>query len=137
MNPDNFSVKWTGQVKAPVSGSYTFSVTADDGVRLFLNGAKVIEGWKDQSAATYTHTPRHLAAGTLYNIELHYYEHGGDAVARLHWSYPGQPDQADPAECTPDDRRLDPGGVDWCHGRQRFQHSDGLSAEFHRYVDQL
>lgn len=44
VNPDNFSAKWTGQVKAPVSGSYTFTVTADDGVRLFLGGSKVIDG---------------------------------------------------------------------------------------------
>jgi PA14 domain len=92
---DKFSVKWTGQVKAPVSGSYTFSVTADDGVRLFLSGAKVIEGWKDQSATTYTCTAT-LAAGTLYNIELHYYEHGDTSRCQLHWSYPGQPDQAIP-----------------------------------------
>ncbi len=27
----------TGRVKAPVSGTYTFTVTGDDGVRLFLN----------------------------------------------------------------------------------------------------
>jgi hypothetical protein len=95
VNVDNFSTKWTGQVKAPVSGSYTFSVTADDGVRLFLSGAKVIEGWKDQSATTYTCTAT-LAAGTLYNIELHYYEHGDTSRCQLHWSYPGQPDQAIP-----------------------------------------
>ena len=30
-----FSVKWTGQVRAPVSGTYTFTVTGDDGVRLY------------------------------------------------------------------------------------------------------
>ena len=95
VNSDNFSVKWTGQVKAPVSGSYTFSVTTDDGVRLFLNGVKLIEGWKDQSPTTYTTTTT-LTAGTLYNIELQFYEHGGGAVCRLHWSYPGQPDQAVP-----------------------------------------
>jgi PA14 domain/Divergent InlB B-repeat domain len=92
---DNFSVKWTGQVKAPVSGSYTFTVTADDGVRLFLDGAKVVDGWKDQGPTTYIYSTT-LTAGTLYNIELHFYEHGGGAVCRLHWSYPGQTDQAIP-----------------------------------------
>jgi len=95
VNPDNFSVKWTGQVKAPVSGSYTFTVTADDGVRLFLSGAKVIDGWRDQDSTTYTYTTT-LTAGTLYNIELHFYEHGGDADCQLHWSYPGQADQTIP-----------------------------------------
>ncbi len=51
-----FSVKWTGQVKAPVSGTYIFTVTGDDGVRLFLNGVKVIDGWRDQGPTSYTYT---------------------------------------------------------------------------------
>ena len=95
VTPDFFSVKWTGQVKAPVSGNYTFSVTGDDGVRLFINGTLVIDGWRDQGATSYTY-PVTLNAGTLYDIELHYYENGGVAVCRLRWSYPGQSSQAIP-----------------------------------------
>jgi hypothetical protein len=95
VSEDNFSVKWTGQVRAPVSGTYTFRITADDGVRLFLEGAKVIDGWKDQGPTTYTYDTM-LTAGTLYSIELHFYEHGGGAICRLHWSYPGQADHAIP-----------------------------------------
>ncbi len=96
VSSDHFSVKWTGQVRAPVSGTYTFTVTGDDGVRLFLNGQLVIDGWTDQYPTSYSHTTT-LTAGTLYNIELHYYEHGGDASCRLRWSYPGQPLQAIPS----------------------------------------
>jgi mannan endo-1,4-beta-mannosidase len=76
-------------------GNYTITVTGDDGVRLFLNGVKVIDGWRDQGATPYTHTTT-LTAGTLYNIELHYYEHEGDAACRLQWSYPGQATQIIP-----------------------------------------
>ena len=64
-------------------------------MRLFLNGVKVIDGWRDQGATPYTYTTT-LTAGTLYNIELHYYEHEGDAACRLQWSYPGQTTQAIP-----------------------------------------
>jgi PA14 domain-containing protein len=71
-------------------------VVGDDGVRLFLNGVKVIDGWRDQGAATYSSTPTTLTANTLYDVELHYYEHESDAVARLRWSYPGQADQPIP-----------------------------------------
>jgi hypothetical protein len=95
VTPDFFSVKWTGQVKAPVSGNYTFTVTGDDGVRLFINGTPVIDGWMDQSANPYTYTTT-LNAGTLYNIELHYYEHDEVGVCRLRWSYPGQSIQVIP-----------------------------------------
>ena len=96
VSPDYFSVKWSGQVQAPVSGTYTFTVTGDDGVRLFLNGQLIIDGWTDQYPTSYSHTIT-LTAGTLYDIELHYYEHGGDASCRLHWSYPGQPLQTIPS----------------------------------------
>jgi hypothetical protein len=90
-----FSVKWTGRLRAPVSGAYTFTVTGDDGVRLFINGTKVIEGWRDQGATPYTYSTI-LTAGTLSDIELHYYEHEGDAASRLQWSYPGQATQVIP-----------------------------------------
>lgn len=95
VSPNNFSVKWTGWLKAPVSGNYTFFVTADDGVRLFLNGTRLIEAWKDQGPTTYAYTTA-LTAGTLYSIELHFYEAGTGAVCRLHWSYPGQAVQTIP-----------------------------------------
>ena len=42
---------------------------------------------------TYTTT---LTAGTLSDIELHYYEQEGDAACRLQWSYPGQGNQIIP-----------------------------------------
>jgi hypothetical protein len=71
-------------------GNYTITVTGDDGVRLFLNGVKVIDGWRDQGATPYTHTTT-LTAGTLYNIELHYYEHEGDAACRVELSRTSNP----------------------------------------------
>ena len=90
-----FSAKWVGKLKAPVATSYTFKVTGDDGVRLFLNGVKVIDGWMDQGATSYSYITT-LTGGTLYDIELHYYEHASDAACRLQWSYPGQTEQAIP-----------------------------------------
>jgi uncharacterized protein (DUF1800 family) len=38
IHPDTFSVRWSGQVQPQFSEEYTFLITADDGVRLKVNG---------------------------------------------------------------------------------------------------
>ena len=93
---DNFSVRWTGRVQAPVNGSYTFTTIADDGVRLWVNGQLVVDNWVDQSAATRSSAPIPLVGGNLYDLKLEYYEHGGLATAKLLWAYPGRTQSAIP-----------------------------------------
>src|SRR5438477_489097 len=39
---DNFSVRWSGQLLPKVSGIYSFVTSSDDGVRLYVNGQKII-----------------------------------------------------------------------------------------------
>jgi PA14 domain len=93
---DEFSVRWTGQVLAPVTGNYTFSTLSDDGVRLWVNGVPVINRWSNHSATTDSSAAIPLVAGTKYTIRLEYYDHAGGAVARLQWAYPGQTTQVIP-----------------------------------------
>jgi glucose/arabinose dehydrogenase len=95
-SPDTFSVRWSGRVLAPVTGAYTFTTTSDDGVRLYVNGQLVVNNFTDHAATDNSGTIS-LAAGTLYDIKLEYYENGGQAVAKLAWSYPGQARQIIPA----------------------------------------
>src|SRR6478609_6498572 len=38
VDPSTFSVRWTGKIKPAFSETYTFTTTADDGVRLWVNG---------------------------------------------------------------------------------------------------
>ena len=51
---NNFSVRWTGKVQAPVTGTYRFSTVSDDGIRLWVNGQQVINNWTDHAATTNT-----------------------------------------------------------------------------------
>jgi hypothetical protein len=87
---DDFSVRWSGQVQAPVTGTYTFSTVSDDGVRLWVNGQLVIDNWTDRAATTDTSAAIALVGGTKYDLRMEYYEHKVLAVARLQWAYPGQ-----------------------------------------------
>lgn len=41
INPDSFSIRWTGQVQPQFTEEYTFSVLADDGFRLWINGQEM------------------------------------------------------------------------------------------------
>lgn len=79
---DNFSAMWTGDFNF-ASGSHTFTVRADDGVRLYIDGAMVINQWIDQGPTTYTYTTS--LTGT-HTIRMEYYENGGGAVANLSWN---------------------------------------------------
>jgi len=95
-SPDTFSVRWTGRVTAPVTGSYTFTTTSDDGVRLWINNQLLIDNWTDHSPTNNTGVIN-LTANTAYDIRMEYYENGGGAVAKLYWSYPGRSRQIIPA----------------------------------------
>jgi uncharacterized repeat protein (TIGR03806 family) len=87
ISADTFTVRWTGQIKAQFNETYTFTTTTDDGVRLYVNGQKIIDQWVDQSPTDWTGSIA-LQAGRFYDIRMEYYENGGGAVAKLAWSSP-------------------------------------------------
>src|SRR5581483_2048619 len=92
---DTFSVRWTGQVQAQFSETYTFYTDSDDGIRLWVNGVLVINNWTDHAPTEDSGTIS-LGAGTKYSLKLEYYENGGGAVAKLLWSSPSTPKQVVP-----------------------------------------
>ncbi len=85
---DDFSARWTRSLPF-AAGNYTFTVTGDDGVRLAVDGVRVVDRWVDQGPTSYSVTLQ-LAEGT-HDIVLEYYEHGGGAVARLRFAPTDQP----------------------------------------------
>ena len=85
VNLENYSVRWSGQVKAAYSETYTFYTTTDDGVRLWVNGVQLVNNWINQSATEKSGTIT-LAAGQKYDIVMEYYQGTGYAVAKLAWS---------------------------------------------------
>ncbi len=93
---DTFSVRWAGQIQPLYSGSYTFYTTSDDGIRLWINGQRVVDNWTVHSSTVNQGTIT-LSAGQKYSIRLEYFENGGDALAKLEWSSDLQTRQVVPA----------------------------------------
>ncbi|MEO7318284.1 MAG: lamin tail domain-containing protein, partial [Chthoniobacteraceae bacterium] len=44
---DQFSVRWSGQVRPTSTGTYTFFTNSDDGVRLYVNSQTIVDNWTD------------------------------------------------------------------------------------------
>lgn len=72
----------------PAAGEYELVVTANDGVRLFLDGKKVLEDWGDVGVARAVSVRVPLEAGRAYDLKLEYYEAIRDAEIRLAWLPP-------------------------------------------------
>ncbi|MGC4121293.1 MAG: DUF4082 domain-containing protein [Myxococcales bacterium] len=85
---NTFSARWTGQVQAPIAGTYTFTTTSDDGVRLWVNGQKLIDNWTVHSLTTNSGQIA-LSAGQRCDLKLEYFERNGNANINLSWAIPG------------------------------------------------
>ena len=91
----SYSVRWTGAVVPAASEMYTFTVTADDGVRLWVNDELLITNWVNQDAKPVSGQIA-LRAGVAVPIKLEYYQNTGGASVRLEWSSPSTPLQVIP-----------------------------------------
>ncbi len=86
---DNFSAVWAGSLQTTWGGSYRFQTVSDQGIRVWVNGALVIDNWTAHSSTTNTSGVISLAPNTRYAVRVEYYENTGSATARLRWRAPG------------------------------------------------
>jgi hypothetical protein len=88
----DYSVRWTGRLRATTTATYTFTLISDDGVRLYFNGvttSPAIDDWNAHGPTSDSFTVD-LSAGQFYAITLEYFECcGGDAIAQLYWAIGG------------------------------------------------
>ncbi len=88
VSTDNFSIRLTGLITFPTTGTYTLRTTSDDGARLWLNDTLMIDRWAPQVGVDATSPSFTVAAGETRRIRLEYYEEAGGAQLRLKWSGP-------------------------------------------------
>jgi hypothetical protein len=83
VNSDDFSVRWTRTLNFQ-PGNYRFRITVDDGARLWVNNALIVDQWRQGSATEFT-SDIYLPGGSL-PVRLEYVEYKENAVVRLTWS---------------------------------------------------
>jgi uncharacterized protein YkwD/chitodextrinase len=77
-----FSARWQG-VFSFTPGTYTFNVTVSDGIRLYVDGALVLDRWRDQPV--YTYAVRRTLTGGKHTVGVEYYTRTGSARAAVSW----------------------------------------------------
>jgi beta-glucosidase len=87
---DWYSVRWTGRVTVPASGVRRIGVEGNDGYRLWLDGALIVDNWRKRSYGTHMAAVS-LRAGSTHDIRLEYFESTGNARVKLVWDA-GVPD---------------------------------------------
>ncbi|MFF4905363.1 PA14 domain-containing protein [Streptomyces sp. NPDC001260] len=93
---DDVSVRWTGKIVPEKTGAHTFSITGDNGFRLWIDGALVIDHWVDDWDREQTSQPVELTAGRAYDIKVEYFEHYGGSNLHVRWTEPGGVKEAVP-----------------------------------------
>jgi len=81
---DFYSVRWTGVMRAPISGRCRLGIEGNDGYRLYVDGRLGIDNWQKRSHRTLT-TELTLEKGRDYDLCLAYFEPTGNARLRLVW----------------------------------------------------
>ncbi len=79
---DGFSVRWTRSVTFD-EGTYRFHVGVDDGSRVFVDGAPLVNTWHDGGLRSVEGDYR-LSAG-YHTLTVEYYERAGEAFMQLWW----------------------------------------------------
>ncbi len=85
---DNWSARWTSTL-ALTGGSYQISATADDGVRVYVDGVLYINEWHESTGQTYSVTLPLIAGNHSFQVE--YYEAFGIASLNFTILQPNAP----------------------------------------------
>ena len=89
---DGFSVAWSGYVKPPVTGTYTFFPTvkeSDERVKLWVDDQWIVDQWASLSSSVGDVSGTlWLAANALYDVKLQYKDVSGSAAISLSWLGP-------------------------------------------------
>lgn len=84
------SSRWTGFIKAPDSGEYSFRFASEGGYRIWVGDKLVIDEWGVGDAPSIASGKIALQAGTVYPLKVEAFQNGATGDQRLVWSTPSE-----------------------------------------------
>ena len=88
---ENFIVKFTGKITVPswFTQAY-FAGLTDDGFRMYIDGALVINNWVEQGSTWSSYSPVYdVTTDKVFDVEIWWYNGGGPGSYHLGWGIPG------------------------------------------------
>ena len=89
LDDDDFGVRWTGELVAPVTGTYSLGAEGFNGFRIYVNDELFVR-FNGRHHPRKTYNDIELIAGESYQIKVEFFEYAGDANMHLLWSVPGR-----------------------------------------------
>ncbi len=106
---DRWAVRLEGHLTAPVSGDYQYCLYADDGVRLDINGTRLIDRWGPGGLESCG-APIAMRVGAPVPIKIDYFDLTAGAELRLYMrSSPVGPGPVDTRNLIPSAQAVPPG----------------------------
>ena len=99
-----FSIRWSGEIRVPSSGVWTFYASAKTGMRVTIGGQVVIDAFASPSDEVSGKAT--LSADSFHSIVVEYKETNQNAFARLSWSSTATPKQIVPSSAFYHQRHL-------------------------------
>ncbi|WP_137898769.1 TIM-barrel domain-containing protein [Sphingomonas sp. 2SG] len=127
---DHFSARWEGELIAPEDGDYEIGLAGNDGMRLFLGGAPVIDAWTRSASRTRV-VRRTLRRGERIAVRLDYFHPEGGRNFRFVWRTPTDLRRDAAALSAPRDltmRTYLPQGADWYDMWSEQRYAGGTTA---------
>ncbi|MBD2756691.1 sialate O-acetylesterase [Spirosoma validum] len=85
----DYTVRWTGQIEAPVSGNYIIKTSYDDATRIWINGQLIVDDLDSHPFPITSRGQITLQANQRYDIRMDVVQRWFNAQARLQWVVPG------------------------------------------------
>jgi RHS repeat-associated protein len=95
---NGFSVRLTGEVQMPDAGIYQIVPWSDDGIRIWIDDALVVNGWVDQPPTKVTGSYTNATAGAIHRIRVDYFNNAVSGTLHLNWARPGMAEENIPGQ---------------------------------------